>query len=110
MRQQANGVKRILNRICRVLVLPVLGGKAVEGQQMVSVLGEARGGLVIFGAIGLDEEMGGGLALLPAASGEAFSGAVEMIERFLVPCECWSMLYDGLNGDDGEASKVCSIG
>ncbi len=45
----------------------------------------------------------GALAKLPATSREAFADAVEVIERFLVPFDCWSMLDYGLYGkDDGE--------
>ncbi|MEP9386928.1 hypothetical protein [Mesorhizobium sp. KR9-304] len=40
----------------------------------------------------------GAFADLPATSGEAFSEAVNLIERFLVPFDCWSMTYYGLRG------------
>lgn len=40
------------------------------------------------------------LADLPAAAGEMFPAAVDAIERFLVPFECWSMIEYGLYGDD----------
>jgi hypothetical protein len=49
------------------------------------------------------------LADLPAASGEAFAEAVSVIERFLVPFECWSMLDYGLFGDEGDAKKLSII-
>jgi hypothetical protein len=49
------------------------------------------------------------LADLPATSREAFADAVEAIERFLVPFECWSMLDYGLYGDEGEAKKLSMI-
>jgi hypothetical protein len=40
---------------------------------------------------------------LPAASGEAFAEAVDAIERFLVPFQCWSMSDLGFHGTaDGE--------
>jgi hypothetical protein len=43
------------------------------------------------------------LADLPTTAGEAFSEAVDAIERFLVPFECWSMHYFGLYGElDGK--------
>ena len=32
-----------------------------------------------------------------------------MIERFLVPFECWSMLDYGLYGDEGDAKKLSMI-
>ncbi|MFG1225734.1 hypothetical protein [Xanthobacter wiegelii] len=46
---------------------------------------------------------------LPAASGEAFAEAVEVVARFLVPFECWSMIDYGLFGDDGEERKLATI-
>jgi hypothetical protein len=49
------------------------------------------------------------LADLPATSGEAFAEAVEAIERFLVPFECWSMLDYGLYGEDGDEKKLAII-
>ena len=43
------------------------------------------------------------LSDLPAASGEAFAEAFDVIERFLVPFECWSMIDYGLYGKgDGD--------
>lgn len=39
-------------------------------------------------------------ANLPASSGGAFAEAVAVIERFLVPFDCWSLLDYGLYGDD----------
>lgn len=49
------------------------------------------------------------LADLPAVSGEAFKEAVSVIERFLVPFECWSMLDYGLFGDEGDEKKLSII-
>lgn len=49
------------------------------------------------------------LADLPAACGEAFAEAVNAIERFLVPFECWSLLDYGLYGDDNGESKLSLI-
>lgn len=49
------------------------------------------------------------LADLPATSREAFADTVEVIERFLVPFECWSMLDYGLYGDEGESKKLSMI-
>ncbi|MBB41600.1 MULTISPECIES: hypothetical protein [Hyphomonas] len=46
---------------------------------------------------------------LPATSGDAFAEAVEAIERFLVPFECWSMLEYGLYGEDEDAKKLAII-
>ncbi len=44
---------------------------------------------------------------LPAASGDAFAEATAVIERFLVPFECWSLLEYGLHGqEDGEAKLL----
>lgn len=50
------------------------------------------------------------LADIPAVSGNAFPEAVDAIERFLVPFDCWSFLDFGLYGkdEDGEA-KLASI-
>lgn len=39
---------------------------------------------------------------LPATSREAFPEAVEAVERFLVPFDCWSMVDYGLYGDEGQ--------
>ena len=50
------------------------------------------------------------LADLPAAAGEAFEEAVDVIERFLVPFECWSLIEYGLYGEDEEGeAKLSSI-
>lgn len=49
------------------------------------------------------------LSDLPATSDEAFAEAVEAIDRFLVPFECWSMVNYGLYGDDGETKKLTII-
>jgi hypothetical protein len=49
------------------------------------------------------------LSDLPATSGDAFAEAVDAIERFLVPFDCWSMLDYGLYGDDGGARKLAII-
>jgi hypothetical protein len=46
---------------------------------------------------------------LPAASGEAFAEAVDVVERFLVPFECWSMLDYGLYGDQSGVKKLSMI-
>ncbi len=43
------------------------------------------------------------LAEVPAASGDAFVEAVEAIERFLVPFDCWSLFDFGFNSErEGE--------
>jgi hypothetical protein len=49
------------------------------------------------------------LADLPATSREAFAEAVDVIERFLVPFDCWSMLDYGLYGDQGGVKKLSMI-
>ena len=49
------------------------------------------------------------LAVLPATSGGAFAEAVEVIEPFLVPFDCWSLLDYGLYGKDGEGRKLSRI-
>ncbi|MDA9407929.1 hypothetical protein XH80_14605 [Bradyrhizobium sp. CCBAU 45384] len=46
---------------------------------------------------------------LPATSRSAFAEAVGVIERFLVPFECWSMLDYGLYGDEGGDRKLAMI-
>ena len=49
------------------------------------------------------------LADLPASAGTAFADAVTVIERFLVPFDCWSMLDYGLYGDEGGKRKLARI-
>lgn len=51
----------------------------------------------------------GALADLPATSGEAFAEAVDAIERFLVPFDCWSMVDYGLYGEDDGEKKLSLI-
>jgi hypothetical protein len=50
-----------------------------------------------------------GFAHLPAATKGAFSDAVNAIDRFLVPFDCWSMLDYGLYGDEDGESKLSGI-
>lgn len=49
------------------------------------------------------------LADLPATAQEAFAEAVDAIERFLVPFECWSMSDYGLYGKGDGMPKLSSI-
>lgn len=49
------------------------------------------------------------LAVLPAASETAFAEAVDLIERFLVPFRCWSMIDYGLYGDEDGIKKLALI-
>jgi hypothetical protein len=49
------------------------------------------------------------LADLPATVRSAFAEAVDIIERFLVPFECWSMLDYGLYGDEDGEPKLSNI-
>jgi hypothetical protein len=49
------------------------------------------------------------LADLPAAAGEAFAEALDTIERFLVPFECWSLLDYGLYGEENGRPKLSTI-
>lgn len=49
------------------------------------------------------------LADLPATSDEAFAEAVETIERFLVPFNCWSMLDYGLDADKGISTSSTNL-
>jgi hypothetical protein len=49
------------------------------------------------------------LADLPATCGEAFVEAVDTIERFLVPFDCWSMLEYGLYGEENGKAKLSRI-
>ncbi len=49
------------------------------------------------------------LAELPAATGGAFAEAVAVIERFLVPFECWSMQEYGLWGEEQGKPKLQAI-
>jgi hypothetical protein len=46
---------------------------------------------------------------LPATARDAFAEAVDTIERFLVPFECWSMLDYGLYGDEDGEPKLANI-
>jgi hypothetical protein len=46
---------------------------------------------------------------LPATCGNAFAEAVNAIERFLVPFECWSLLDYGLHGKEGDEAKLSQI-
>ncbi|WP_223556213.1 hypothetical protein [Pseudomonas sp. BF-R-01] len=48
-------------------------------------------------------------AVLPATSEEAFSEAVDAVERFLVPFKCWSLLDYGLYGETGEVKRLSII-
>jgi hypothetical protein len=49
------------------------------------------------------------LANLPATAIGAFADAVDAIERFLVPFECWSMLEYGLYGEQDKIPKLSII-
>lgn len=46
------------------------------------------------------------LADLPATCGDAFVEAVDLVERFLVPFDCWSMVQYGLYGEDQGKPKL----
>ena len=46
---------------------------------------------------------------LPATAREAFAEAVDAIERFLVPFECWSILEYGLYGEKDDKPKLSTI-
>lgn len=46
---------------------------------------------------------------LPATTGDAFAEAVEAIERFLVPFDCWSMIDYGLYGSVDDKLKLSRI-
>jgi hypothetical protein len=48
-------------------------------------------------------------AHLPAACGEDFAAAVDAVERFLVPFECWSLIEYGLYGDEDGRAKLARI-
>ena len=49
------------------------------------------------------------LANVPATAREAFAEAVETIEHFLVPFECWDMLDYGLYGEEDDKPKLSTI-
>jgi hypothetical protein len=49
------------------------------------------------------------LADLPSTAQGAFAEAVDAIERFLVPFDCWSMLEYGLYGDEEGEPKLANI-
>jgi hypothetical protein len=46
---------------------------------------------------------------IPATAGEQFVAAVDAIERFLVPFDCWSMMEYGLYGEDEDHSPRLAI-
>jgi len=46
---------------------------------------------------------------LPVAAGEAFTEAVNAVEHFLVPFDCWSMYDFGLGGDVDGVPRLASI-
>lgn len=46
---------------------------------------------------------------LPAAAGAAFTEAVNAVEHFLVPFDCWSMYDFGLGGDVNGVPRLASI-
>jgi hypothetical protein len=46
---------------------------------------------------------------MPAIAKGAFAEAVDAIDRFLVPFDCWSMLDYGLYGDEDGESKLAGI-
>lgn len=46
---------------------------------------------------------------LPATTKELFAEAVEAIDIFLVPFDCWSMIDYGLYGEDDDKPKLASI-
>jgi len=49
------------------------------------------------------------LADLPATAQEEFVDAVNTIERFLVPFQCWSMIEYGLYGEEDHRPKLDRI-
>jgi hypothetical protein len=49
------------------------------------------------------------LAELPAKSGAAFAEAVDAIERFLTPFDCWSLHDYGLYGHDVDGKKLREV-
>ncbi len=49
------------------------------------------------------------LAVLPATSKTAFAETVDLIERFLVPFRCWSMIDYDLYGDENGIKKLVLI-
>lgn len=49
------------------------------------------------------------LADLPATAQDTFADAVDAIERFLVPFDCWSLLDYGLYGEDEGEPKLANI-
>jgi hypothetical protein len=50
--------------------------------------------------------LSGALAELPAKARTAFAEAVDVIERFLTPFDCWSLHNYGLYGRDPNAAKL----
>src|SRR5262249_53629854 len=55
--------ERALDRVRRPQMLPVLGGKVVEGEQRVAIFLQTGGGLLVFRRIALDEGVKRGKAI-----------------------------------------------
>ncbi len=49
------------------------------------------------------------LARLPATAQDAFVEVVDVIDRFLVPFECWSLIDYGLHGEENGEAKISRI-
>src|SRR5438034_9459491 len=64
-RSMADGCEGALDRVGRAQVLPVLGGKIVEGEQHVAILGQTFDRLVVLRAVVFRESIEGGLDGLP---------------------------------------------
>jgi hypothetical protein len=59
----AHGGEGAFDRVRRSDVLPVFGGEVVEGEQLGAILDQLGHRLVVFHAVGLDEEIEGGFGV-----------------------------------------------
>jgi hypothetical protein len=52
-----HGREGAFDGVCRSQVLPMFGGKIIEGQQRLAILLQAFGGLLVFDRVGFDENI-----------------------------------------------------
>src|SRR3954470_8315537 len=85
--------ERALDRVRGPQVLPVLGGKIVEGEQGVAVLHEARDRLVVLDPVGLDKGLEGDQRLLFGL------GHPDLLQRALgLPLQALGQLVQDVDG------------
>jgi hypothetical protein len=64
-RTMTDGSKCALDWVCGPQVFPMLGGKVVEGEQCITILGPALGRFLVLAAVGLDEDVKSGFGVFP---------------------------------------------